>query len=588
MILQALHELYKRLPDIDPPGFAQIGVSWAIVLSPEGKLLRITSLRQPAEKGNKTYPLSLSAPTIGKRTSAAKANFLVDKSDYIFGVAPEADEKIAAKLLERFDLFKELHLRAQSEVDSPGLQAVCAFLGTWDPRAADAIDRLCEAAGVGFEELNRANFVFQLSGVEGYVHQEPSVRQYWANSASASADQPLNGFCLVTGEHGALAKLHAPAIKGVIGAQSSGASIVSFNLPAFTSYGKEQSLNAPVSEAAAFAYCTVLNHLLADRSRRLRIGDTTTVFWTEKPAPIETDLLHLLTSEKPESESVKQRVEKVLSRIAIGKLGRDDLGDATTRFYLLGLAPNASRLSIRFWYAGNLEDLAENLQKHHNDLRIIRQFEEDPKIKHPDPAVPSIFDLLRQTARESDGIPPLLSGALMRAILLGSPYPQALINAVMTRIHADRDVNYLKAAILKAWLVRNHSEPVSIMLDESNPNTGYRLGRLFALLEKTQLDALGNVNAPIGDRYYTSASSTPRAVFARLLAGYKHHIAKLEGGLKTWREKAVQDVLDPVSDFPAHLPLADQAQFALGYYHQRKALYSKADKPLQAPAESLS
>jgi CRISPR-associated protein Csd1 len=356
-----------------------------------------------------------------------------------------------------------------------------------------------------------------------------------------------------------------------------GASIVSFNAKAYESYGKEQSYNAPVGTVAAFAYCTALNWLLARKDRRFRIGDATAVFWTATPTPAEA-LFPGLMSGAPdaEDEAMKQRLHEILEKIARGTIGGDDFGDPETPFYVLGLSPNASRLSVRFWHTGTLGDLVKNLKLHLDQLEIVRQWDETNS-KNPEPARPSSYQLLRQTAREADGIPPLLGGALMRSILLGTNYPPNLITAVLNRIRADRDINYFKAAILKAWLIRNHQQPISIMLDENNLNPGYRLGRLFAVLEKAQQDALPGINSTIRDRFYASASATPRAVFGRLLRTYQHHLAKLETGARIVRERQTQEILSTLGDFPAHLNLKDQSMFALGYYHQRKEFFTKKE-----------
>ena len=283
------------------------------------------------------------------------------------------------------------------------------------------------------------------------------------------------------------------------GAQSAGAKLVSFNLDAFTSYGKEQSFNAPVSEEAAFAYCTALNYLLASDRRRLRVGDAATVFWTEQPSPAEDLLPFLVDSTKsPEDEGLKQRLAVVLEKLADGKLATDDLGDSITPFYILGLSPNASRLSVRFWHTSTLGDLAANLQEHHLDLAIVRQWDEKNS-KNPEPKVPGIYALLRQTARDADGIPPLLGGPLIRAILLGTNYPDALFQKVMSRLRVtEKDqkgnpldrVTYLRAAIIKAYLNRNHQLRLPMSLDTTRTDPAYLLGRLFAVLEKTQQDAL--------------------------------------------------------------------------------------------------
>ena len=261
----------------------------------------------------------------------------------------------------------------------------------------------------------------------------------------------------------------------------------------------------------------------------------------------------------------------------------DDLGDSITPFYILGLSPNASRLSVRFWHTSTLGDLAANLQKHHRDLAIVRQWDETNS-KNPEPKIPGIYALLRQTARDADGIPPLLGGALIRSILLGTNYPDALFQKVMSRLRvAEKDqngnpldrVSYLRAAIIKAYLNRNHQLHLPMSLDTTRTDPAYLLGRLFAVLEKTQQDALPEINATIRDRFYSAASATPGAVFPRILRTYQHHLGKLEGGFKVNRERLVQEIVDAIRDFPAHLHLQQQGQFAIGYYHQRKDLFSK-------------
>jgi CRISPR-associated protein Csd1 len=398
---------------------------------------------------------------------------------------------------------------------------------------------------------------------------------------------PRDQFCLISGEIAPTALTHDPPIKGVADAQSSGAKLVSFNLRSVESYAKEQGSNSPVSETAAFAYCNALNWLLSQKEHRFRVGDATTVFWTEASSPAENLLPWMMTGvPDAEDQKTKNQVQEVLKKISIGTLGRDELGNPEITYHILGLSPNASRLSVRFWHSGTLGDLISKLKLHFDQLKVVRQFDETNS-KFPDPLTPNIYQILRQTAREADGIPPQLSGALMRAILLGENYPESLATAVINRIRAEREISYLKAAILKAWLTRNHNQTITIMLDETNTNPGYRLGRLFAVLEKTQQDALPGLNATIRDRFYASASATPRAVFGRLLRTYQHHLAKLEHpGAKVIREKQTQEILSTLTDFPAHLNLQYQAQFALGYYHQRKDFFTKKETTEPQPIES--
>jgi CRISPR-associated protein Csd1 len=597
MILQSLHSLYGRLAE-DPAnglptrGYSLQNISFCVIIQLDGTLVEILPCRTETVeigkngKEKKTVrPLSLLVPGQAKPPGQGlNPCFLWDNTGYMLGFKPEDPkkseaerEKEKARTLASFDAFKKRHLESEAAINAPAFSSVCRFLEQWSPDQA--------AAHPVLQEITSGFGVFQISGNLKYVHQSPEVARWWTEQKIAN-EEGQRGFCLVTGKSSLLAQLHDPAIKGVAGAQSSGAKLVSFNLNAFTSLGKEQGLNSPVSEEAAFAYCNALNWLLSRKERRFRIGDATTVFWTGEPSPAEA-LFPWMMSGVPEAEDTetKNRVRALLDKISRGTLGRDDLGDPATPYYILGLSPNASRLSVRFWHTGHLGELFTNLKLHLDQLSLVRQWDETNS-KSPEPEHPTSYQLLRQTAREADGIPPLLSGALLRSILLGADYPASLITAVHNRIRAERDVTYLKAAILKAWLIRNHNQPVTTMLDESNTNPGYRLGRLFAVLEKTQQDALPGINATIRDRFYASASATPRAVFGRLLRTYQHHLGKLDTGAKIIREKQTQDILSTLGDFPAHLNLQNQSQFALGYYHQRKDFFTK--KETQSAVEPVA
>jgi len=578
MILQSLYSLYGRLAE-DPanglpkPGFSIQGISFKVVIHSDGRLHEICAVKDPEDRSVRMLvPGSAKPPGQGINPC-----FLWDNTTYMLGYNPKdkTPEGKPERTKKTFEEFRRKHLELEPKIHAPAFSAVCRFLEAWDPDQAEQHPALLEIK-TGFG-------VFQVTGDDSFVHKNQAVVD-WLGAQTPSANGGPQGLCLVSGRYSALAKLHEPAIKGVVGAQSSGAKLVSFNLDAFTSYGKDQGFNAPVSENAAFAYCSTLNHLLDSKRQRLRIGDTTTVFWTDKPTVAEDLLSFWLDSgSTPEDAGLKQRLEALLEKAAQGQLTSDDLGDATTRFHILGLAPNASRLSVRFWHTGTLGELTSNLQKHQTDLSIVRQWDE-ANSKNPDPKVPGVYALLRQTARDADGIPPLLGGALMRAILLGTRYPDALFQKVMGRLRAgekDRNgnpaerVTYLRAAILKAFLNRNHHKQIPMSLDPNRSETSYLLGRLFGVLEKTQEDAQPGINATIRDRFYSAASATPGSVFPRILRTYQHHLSKLEGGMKVNRERLVQDIVASIQSFPSHMNLQDQGQFAIGYYHQRKDFFTK-------------
>jgi len=575
MILQALNNYYERKAaepgsDIPPYGFGVQKISFCLVLSEGGEVIATVDLRE--NQGKKHVPRALNAPMLPfKRAVGIAPNFTWDNTGYVLGV--DGKGKVG-RTLKTHDSFKELHRKVSQGAEDTGLRALSRFLDSWTP---DRFSSLPQS-----EEILDTNVVFRLESDLRFLHERPAVQQAWAQEYRRLAGT-REGFCLATGRQALVASLH-PDISGVSGAQSSGALLVSFNLPAFTSYGKEQSLNAPVGERAAFAYTTALNFLVRKGSRqKIRLGDATTVFWAERSTPAEDLLASLFdpptgeagkTDESGPSEdrATTALIHEVLSAAKAGRpIGTVDPAlDPDVRFYILGLSPNNARLAVRFWNVSTFGQLVERLGRHFRDMGVERQFEGDPQY-------PPFWRILLETAplRKSENVPPLLAGALARAILTGSAYPRSLFTAILGRIRADRGVNYLRAAILKACLVRNHQMEVPMSLDIERREPAYRLGRLFALLEKAQKDAT-NPTATIRDRYFGAASATPAAVFPQLLRLGQHHISKAEYGGYT--DRLIAEVVDGIDDLPRHLSLEEQGLFTLGYYHQRNALYRKGDK----------
>ena len=577
MILQSLHALYQRLRDdrayeIAPPGYSLQKITFKVVLRPDGTLFDIQDARQDGR------PRQLRVLGVTKDPgSGLNPCFLWDNPGYMLGFKLKDDKPKRTR--DAFDAFQRRHLNFEKEIDSPAFSAVCRFLESWSPDRASEYPIL--------REISNGFGVFQISGETAYVHQDPKIdawwRIQWQQQKHDSEEEASEGQCLITGRWGPIARLQ-PMIKGVSGSKAQ-AALVGFNDAAYESYGKTQGFNSPVSKEAAFEYSAALNALLDGPMRskhRLMVGDATVVFWTDRPSLVEDIFARFVqhgyepgSPDAVQDEPLRQKLEVFLLALRIGteKYGDVDLDVDGERFYLLALSPNVARISVRFFYRGSIRELLDNLRKHYHDMGIERRFGEGTK--WPDPEFPPIWMLLRQTARDSDDIPPVLSGPLLRAILTGVQYPDGLYDAVIRRIYADREINYVRACIIKGWLVRNRKKEVSMSLDIEKMDPAYRIGRLFAVLEKTQADALGNIGSTIRDRFYSSASATPRSVFPRLLRTYQHHLAKLEGGRKINREKLLQEIVEPLGDFPAHLNLADQGMFALGYYHQMQAFYRR-------------
>lgn len=568
MILQALYELYERkcaaadpAERLPPFGFEEKRIPFVIEIDDAGQLVQIKDTRETV--GKKRVGRTFLVPQGVKKTSGIAANLLWDTAEYALGTdargKPERVAEQHAAFIARIDA-----LPAEAR-DDAGVRAVRAFLAS---APADALGK--QTVG---DEIRRDNPIvsFQLHGDVELVCQRPAVTR----NVVAADDEAPTGHCLVTGETAPIERLH-PSIRGVWGAQTSGANIVSFNLDAFVSFGREQGENAPVGKPAAFAYTTALNHLLAsDSPHRVQVGDASTVIWAQRPDELEDALPLLFGETKDDPSAAVEAARKLYTAVQSGRLAGSD-GD--NRFYVLGLAPNAARIAVRFWYAGPLRELAPRVVRHFDDLAVVHRPEEPERL--------SMFRLLVHCAvqRKADNIPPRLGGELVRAVFSGedSPYPQALLNAAVNRCRAEREVTYPRASAIKAWLnrhirsTRSQEKEFTPMLDLDNPNPAYRLGRAFATLEKIQEEAQPGINATIRERYYGAASSTPVAVFTTLLRLSKHHLAKLSAGRKTQFEKLLGEVLSGVADFPAHLSLADQGRFALGYYHQRQAFFTKS------------
>ncbi len=585
MILQKLCEYYDRV-DSDPTqpiaqhGFAPQKIAFEIVIEKDGTLFDLLDVRDTS--GKKPVPVRMALPFEG-RTSGVKAMFLWDKAEYLLGWVPrdllsipddetEKDSKKRTKKIDRiglcFEATKEIHESFASDIKSAGYQCLNEFFRKWQPaELSEKHHEFLENIGTGFG-------VFRLRSKTERIHEHKDLRKAWVTSQSKADEDGQTGICLVTGEEGPLAKLH-PSVKGVLGAQTMGASVVSFNDDAFTSFDKKQSLNSPVSEIAAFKYTTALNWLLEkDRGRKLTVGDTTCVFWAEG-APVLEDIFNFGLDPQPQEDNDKaNEVGSMLRRIVQGEAQPPSPG---TNFYVLGLSPNAARLSIRFWISSTAGELIERVAEHQRRMEIVRSARDGDLLP--------LWLVLAQTARESKDIAPLLGGAILRSVLTGTRYPESLLAALIRRVRAEQEIRHPKAAIIKAILNHNHQMGVTVMLDTERSESSYQLGRLFASLERAQEDALPGLNATIKDRYFGAASSTPSTVFPRLIRLSQHHIRKLEGGRKVVAEKRLQEIMGRIDAFPTHLNLADQGLFSIGYYHQRQDFYTKKeDKAAAKPS----
>lgn len=577
MILQELARYYQRVAEsgdgaIAPEGWIHRPVDYFIVLAPGGSCISIAS--NWWMEGKRRIARGELVPAIGKQAlkhtnSGKDPNLLWDNAAFVLGLGNKGALKASSFDAEIEKWFDGL--------EDPALSDLKLFLQTM--RVEGAAKSLIERFSLVDEFEQRdpiLAFQWQPDGPIP-IHHRASIRAEYERKR-ALEDDGVKGNCLITGGISVPIAINETVIKPVWGAQVSGANIVSFNYRSFESYGKREKggENAPISKQASFAYTTALNHLLGSK-QRIQIGDTSTVFWSEKHTGLEDSFADLLGEPSKDDDPARHTkvIEAFLNSPNSGVHVEDERG---IKFFVLGLAaPAKARLSIRFWQVGTVAEMSARIRQHFADLEIVHASFEKPYL--------SLFRLLVATATQgkSENIPPNLAGEFMRAILAGLPYPQTLLQAAVRRIRAEREVTYPRAALIKACLNRqaryappNLEKEIAVSLDDSNTNPGYRIGRLFAALEKVQEEAV-NPSATIRDRFYGAASSTPVTVFANLMKLKNHHLAKLEEGRKRYFEKLIGQIMSDINDFPAHLSLADQGRFAIGYYHQRQAFFTKSE-----------
>lgn len=576
MILQALVEHYEDLAaqgKLARPGWSDANISYALYINDAGELEQAVSLKREEERGKKKVlvPRSMSLPAPVKRSSGVSSNFLWDNSSYILGIDEKGKPK---RSLECFSACKVLHHQLLDGIDSPAARAVLAFFDHWDPEKAREHPVLTDKLE---DILAGANLIFKCEG--GFPQEDALIRSAWQTHFDSAGDGP-ELVCLVTGKKGTAETVH-PSVKGVAGAQSVGAALVSFNGEAFCSYGREQSLNAPTSKYAAFAYTSALNHLLAERDYVGRIGDATVLFWASGGQRAYQSFSVASLFGAPTTYSVSD-LQKMTLDLCQGKpvLFEETQLDPKTTFYILGLSPNAARLSVRFFLKNSFGAFIRNIQAHQQRLEIVRpsfdKFESIPLWKLLDETV-------NQNSRDKSPTPGM-AGETLRAILNNTCYPASLLNGTVLRIRAEREITRGRAAILKAYYLKNPhpdipKEVLTVSLNPNSTNIPYNLGRLFSVLEAIQSAANPGINATIKDKYFNSASATPSRVFPMLINLAQKHLRKLDKGWSISYSKQLTELTGKLGEtFPDRLSLPQQGAFQLGYYHQTQARYTKKEE----------
>lgn len=575
MILQALVSYYETLAargELPQPGWAPVKVSYVLNLDDQGDITTVVCIKEEVTRGKKKalVPQTIQLPAPVKRTVGVTANFLCDNSSYILGADKKGKPK---RSLECFQACKTLHETLLVSVEEPAARALLSFFDHWQP------EKLTEHPAFAHQDMEdllaSANLIFRYRG--RYLHEIPAIRQAWQDYYNNSQDSQQFP-CLVTGKLAPVAQLH-PSIKGIYGAQSSGASLVSFNAPAFCSYDREQGLNAPTSQYAAFAYGAALNYLIA--TQNTRVGDVTLLFWAESGEEAYADALKQFSFGDEDDQYKEEDLKGLMESLAEGADVEWDGTriDPNMTFYILGISPNAARLSVRFFLRNSFGQFIRSVKAHYDRLEIVRP-SFDPFDNIP------VWRMLKETvnpnSREKKPAADM-AGDTLRTILTNTPYPATLLNGVTLRIRADREMNRTRAAILKAYYLKNRNpfvpeEVLTVSLNQDSNHEAYVLGRLFSVLEAIQSDANPGINATIRDKYFSSASATPGVVFPTLVNLAQKHLRKLDEGKKIFYDKQLTELMSKLGEtYPNRMNLPQQGAFQLGYYHQTQYRFTKKE-----------
>lgn len=578
MILNALVSYYEDLiktGKISSEGWEKINVSFALNLNDEGNVEGLLPLKTYRENGKKKVevPRLIEVPQHVKRAAGIRANFLCDNSSYIMGI----DEKgKPEKSKQCFEMCRKLHHEILDTVETSKAKAILNYFDSWNPSKLDDFAFPDESKK---DIIAGANIVFYVNGEP--VLDNSIIRKAWQEYYEQSKGE-VRGICSVTGKETSLVNLH-PTIKGVDGAQAMGTSLVSFNAPAFCSYEKEQGANASIGEYAAFAYVSALNELLRDREHRKVIGDTTIVYWVEGGEKVYQKLTCAALFGEEDEGITNQDLSAIFGKL---KKGEDIQIDEETlqmdkHFYILGVAPNAARLVVRFFFTDSFGSILKNIAAHYERLKIIKPYNDEYENL---PIRKLMWETVNKNAKDKSPSPQMAADTF-RAVLTGGRYPSSLLEHTMMRIRAERKVTYGRAAIIKAYYLKNRNKYCSkeegvleMELNEDCVNVPYTLGRMFAVLEHIQQTANPGINATIKDKYFNAAASTPAHIFPVLINLSQKHLRKLKEGQKIYFDKQLGELAVIIGkEYPLRMNLPEQGAFQLGYYCQTQKRFQKKE-----------
>lgn len=585
------YDVLEKQGKIPPYGWDILNVPYALNIDFDGRIINIIHLGDHT----KSKPVNnIPVPHHDKSSSNVLPHFLCDKASYLLAdidsrkiedkIKKQGDTDVNRKNLQDkerkrsqccFEASKALHEKILENVTDEMAQAIRRFFRR-DAQSDVARKKISD--GESWDNIISHGYLFTIFVEGSPALKNSAIRDAWDSFYQSISDDRKKMMSLVTGEITEIEKVHPP-IKGIRGAQTSGAALISFNRPAFASYNLDQCDNAPLGKEEAYKYTTVLNTLIADDGHRIQgFGDTTILCWAQNGEEVYRDAFAQICGQKASAPFDDQALRNIVGKLAKGEACKLDghLLDPGERFYILGLTPNAARLSVSFYFKNTFGFLMGNINKHYSDSNIdgLKEYT-------------SLWALLYETVNPNltkKVLAQSLIRGVMDAVLKGYSYPRLLLTNTELRIHAERKMNQQKAAILKAYYLRQKGlnsefkEILTVSLNEESKYKPYVLGRLFSLYEQVQEGANPSINTTIRDKYFNSAAATPARIFPVLGKLSQKHLRKefQYKGKKVFLEKQIEELSERIGDrYPEHLSMIEQGAFQLGYYFENNRKYKK-------------
>lgn len=596
MLIKALCDYYDVLAEKDlvlPDGYSEVPIKYVIVLTPDGKIDSIISCQKTVEQSQKNGKIKekLVPQTMrfSKRTEkpGIKSNTIEHRPLYIFGLNLEKDklnpEDRTGKAEKSHRAFVEQNLRFLEGLSSPVIDAFRNFLINWKPEEETENEHILDLG----KDYAGAGFAFSLSGnPDLMLHTDPQIKEKWEKEYAKAQSQPgeHQAQCAITGEVSDIARIHSK-IKGVAGGAATGGVLIGFNNPSENSYGNDQSYNSNISELAMRKYTEALNYILKQQAHKIVMDDITIAFWAmDGGDEHEMTFQEMLMSQssRKTADEVNSMLKSLLSRGMKTRITTNELKeldedlDGNIDFYIVGLKPNSSRISIKFLYRKKFLDMLWNLARFQDELQVSEEVR-----------VVSLSWIKKECLSpksNSEKISPALFTKLFEAAIYGTNYPYSLLETMVRRVKTDKFINATRAGVIKAYLTRNEKkEEWKVSLDRRNNNQAYLCGRLFAVLENIQNQAAGGgkLNSTIKDKYFASAAAKPASIFPTLIKLSQHHMKKLNDGSQIFHTKLVGEIMNMLeNEFPKTLPLMEQGKFMIGYYQQVQDFFA-SKKPTE-------